>query len=50
MSEEELEAVIKIRKALSSMKSEQALEQILNLFKRTKTNEEFISTVKKMHL
>ncbi len=46
----EQEAVIKIRKALSGMKSEQALEQILNLFKRTKNNNEFIETVKKMHL
>lgn len=46
----EQEAVIKIRKALGSMKSEQALEQILNLFRRTKDNTEFIETVKKMHL
>lgn len=50
LSEEEQEAVIKIRKALGGMKSEQALEQILNLFKRTKTNREFIDTVKKMRL
>lgn len=47
---DEQEAVVKIRKALSGMKSEQALEQILNLFKRTKNNNEFIETVKKMHL
>ena len=46
----EQEAVIKIRKALGGLKSEQALEQILNLFKRTKNNNEFIETVKKMHL
>lgn len=46
----EQEAVIKIRKALGGLKSEQALEQILNLFKRTKNNNEFIDTVKKMHL
>ncbi len=50
LNREEQEAVVKIRKALSGMKSEQALEQILNLFKRTKNNEEFIETVKKMHL
>ncbi len=50
LNKEEQEAVVKIRKALSGMKSEQALEQILNLFKRTKNNEEFIETVKKMHL
>lgn len=46
----EQEAVTKIRKALSGMKSDQAMEQILNLFKRTKNNEEFVETVKKMHL
>ena len=50
LNKEEQEAVVKIRKALSGMKSEPALEQILNLFKRTKNNEEFIETVKKMHL
>lgn len=50
LNREEQEAVLKIRKALSGMKSDQALEQILNLFKRTRTNEEFIETVKKMHL
>lgn len=46
----EQEAVLKIRKALGGLKSEQALEQILNLFRRTKNNSEFIETVKKMHL
>lgn len=46
----EQEAVLKIRKALGGLKSEQALEQILNLFRRTKDNSEFIETVKKMHL
>lgn len=50
LNESEQEVVVKIRKALGGMKSEQALEQILNLFKRTRNNEEFIETVKKMHL
>ena len=50
LDSEEQEAVVKIRKALGGMKPEPALEQILNLFKRTKNNEEFIETVKKMHL
>ena len=50
LNEEEQEAVLKVRRALGGMKSEQALEQILNLFKRTKSNKEFIETVKKMHL
>ena len=46
----EQDAVLKIRKALGGLKSEQALEQILNLFRRTKNNNEFIETVRKMHL
>lgn len=50
LNKEEQEAVLKIRRALGGMKSDQALEQILNLFKRTRTNKEFIETVKKMHL
>lgn len=50
LNREEQEVVLKIRRALGGMKSEQALEQILNLFRRTKNNEEFIETVKKMHL
>ena len=50
LTKDEQEAVVKIRKALGGLKSEQALEQILDLFKRTKNNEEFIETVKKMHL
>ena len=50
LDSEEQEAVVKIRKALGGMKAEPALEHILNLFKRTKVNKEFIETVKKMHL
>lgn len=50
LNAEEQEAVVKIRKALGGVKSEQTLEQILKLFKRTKSNAEFIETVKKMHL
>lgn len=50
LSDSEQEAVVKIRKALSGLKSEPALEQILDLFKRTKNNAEFVDTVKKMHL
>ena len=50
LNKEEQEAVVKIRKALGGLKSEQALEQILNLFKRTKNNDEFIETVKELEL
>lgn len=50
LSASEQEVVTKIRKALSGMKSDRALEQILDLFRRTKDNNEFVETVKKMHL
>ncbi len=36
-----------MRKALNGMKSEDAVEQILNMFTRTKNNAEFVQTVKK---
>ena len=47
LSREEQEAVYIMRKALNGMKSEDAVEQILNMFARTKNNEEFVQTVKK---
>ncbi len=50
LNPEEMEAVLKIRRALSGLKSEQAMEQVLDLFKRTKNNREFVNMVKKMHL
>lgn len=46
----EIEATYLMRRALSGMKSEEALEQILNLFLKTKSNDEFIDTVKKTKL
>jgi len=47
LSRKEQEAVYIMRKALNGMKSEDAVEQILNMFARTKNNEEFVQTVKK---
>lgn len=47
LSQEEQEAVYLMRKALNGMKSEDAVEQILNMFAHTKDNEEFVQTVKK---
>lgn len=46
----EVEATYLMRRALSGMKSEEALEQIIHLFLKTKTNDEFIETVKKTKL
>lgn len=36
-----------MRKALNGMKSDEALENILNMFAHTKDNKEFVQTVKK---
>lgn len=44
---EEQEAVYIMRRALNGMKSEEAVENILNLFVRTRNNREFVQTVKK---
>ncbi len=51
LSQEELEAVYIMRKALGgSSNSESNLEQIINLFRKTKNNKEFIDTIKKIKL
>ena len=47
LTQPELEATYLMRKALGGMKSEEALERIIDLFLRTKTNVEFIETIKK---
>ena len=47
LTKDEQEAVYNMRKALNSLKAEDAVEQILNMFSRTKTNEEFIQMAKK---
>ena len=47
LSRDEQEAVYIMRKALNGMKSDEAVEQILNMFARTANNAEFVQTVKK---
>ena len=47
LSREEQEAVYSMRKALNGMKAEDAVEQILNMFARTKNNSEFVQMIKK---
>lgn len=44
---EERQAMDNIRKALNGMKADDAVETILNLFTRTRTNEEFVQNVKR---
>jgi transcription termination factor Rho len=48
LTAEEAEAVDNIRKATNSMKPEESVEKILDLFARTKTNAEFVANAKKM--
>ena len=47
LTKDEQEVVYNMRRALNSLKAEDAVEQILNMFSRTKNNEEFIETAKK---
>ena len=47
LTRDEQEAVYNMRRALNSLKAEDAVEQILNMFSRTKTNDEFVQMAKK---
>ena len=47
LSEEELEAINIMRKALNGMKSDEATDRILDMFARTRNNAEFVTMVKK---
>ncbi|SET63508.1 transcription termination factor Rho [Lacrimispora sphenoides] len=48
LTREEAEAVDIIRKATNTLKPEDAVEKILDLFSRTRNNREFVETSKKM--
>jgi transcription termination factor Rho len=47
LTKEEQEAVDIMRKSLNGLKSEEAVDNILNMFSRTRTNEELVQLVKK---
>lgn len=47
LDSEEQEAMDIMRKAFNSMRADEAVENILNMFARTKNNKEYIATVKK---
>ena len=47
LTQSEQEAVYIMRKALNGMKPEEAVDNILNMFDRTKNNNEFVEMVKK---
>ena len=48
LGEEELDAINIMRKALNGMKADEAADRILDMFSRTRSNMEFVGTVKKM--
>ncbi|MBO4336827.1 MAG: transcription termination factor Rho [Lachnospiraceae bacterium] len=48
LSLEELDTIAVIRKALNGLKPEEAVNQVIELFSRTKNNDEFIAMAKKM--
>lgn len=47
LTADEQEAVYHMRRALNGMRSDEAVEQILNMFANTRNNEEFIQTARK---
>ncbi len=47
LNADELEAVNTMRRALNGMKSDEATDKILDMFARTKNNQEFVAMVKK---
>ena len=50
LSGEELEAVNNMRRALNGMKADEAVENILNMFARTRSNAELIQVLKKQKI
>lgn len=50
LRQEEAEANYLMHKALSGMKSDEALENIIKIFMKTKNNNEFIETIRKMKI
>ena len=50
LDQEELEANVLIRKAFGGSKSEEAVENIISMFRKTKDNKELIQLVKKVKI
>ena len=50
LSEEELEAVDIMRKALNGIRSDEAVERIIDMFSKTRNNKEFCQYIKKTRL
>ena len=50
LTQSEMEASFLMRRAMNGMKSDEAVEQIINIFIRTKNNNEFIEMIKKVKI
>ena len=50
LTQSEMEASFLMRRAMNGMKSDEAVEQIINMFIRTKNNNEFIEMIKKVKI
>ncbi len=50
LTQSEMEASFLMRRAMNGMKSDEAVEQIINMFVRTKNNNEFIEMIKKVKI
>ena len=50
LTQSEMEASFLMRRAMNGMKSDEAVEQIINMFIRTKNNIEFIEMIKKVKI
>ena len=48
LNQEEQEAINIIRKAFNGMKADEAVDKVIDMFSRTKTNDEFVGMTKKM--
>ncbi len=50
LTQEEIEATFLMRKAFGGSRSDEAVERIIDMFRRTKNNQEFIQMVKKIKI
>ena len=48
LNQEEQEAINIIRKAFNGMKADEAVDKVIDMFSRTKNNDEFVAMTKKM--
>ncbi|MCD7825146.1 MAG: transcription termination factor Rho [Clostridiaceae bacterium] len=50
LSQDEIEATFLMRKAFSSSRSDEAVQKIIDMFRKTKNNQEFVQLVKKVKI